>query len=343
MPTTDPPNRIIPPLAETVPATRPPQRQPATPATPDSQGLDRSQRLFSDAFLPGTVLLRRYRIIERLGAGGMGTVYRAHDLALDQDVALKFLSSRLTYDHSSVSMLMNEVRLARQVSHPSVCRVHDVGELDDSRPFISMEYADGEDLQSLLRRIGRLPGDKAEQIARQLCAGLHAAHNQGVLHRDLKPSNVMLDAEGNVKITDFGIAGAIGGEGEQRVSGTPGYMAPELFTGTQASVQSDIYSLGIVLYELYTGRRLFRAESMTELLELHRRPITPPSELVRGIDPNMEELILVCLSREKERRPGSALAVLARLPGSAVLADAVASGETPSPELVAACGGPGKL
>ena len=332
MPTNDPPQHQEPQLAETA---------PATPSTPD--GLDHGRRLFSDAFPAGAVLSSRYRITKRLGAGGMGTVYSARDLTLDQEVALKFLSSRLTYEPESVAALMNEVRLARQVSHPNVCLVHDVGEID-GRPFISMEYVDGKDLSSLRRRIGRLPGDRVEQIARQLCAGLHAAHENGVLHRDLKPANVMLDADGNVKITDFGIAAAIGGgQNEEGTSGTPGYMAPELFTGSPASVQSDIYSLGIVLYELYTGRRLFKASSMTELLELHRRPIPRPSDLVREIDPDLEELILACLSRERERRPSSAMAVLARLPGSTVLADAMARGQTPSPELVAICGGSGRL
>ena len=201
------------------------------------------------------MLGERYRIIGLLGRGGMGEVYRADDLKLGQPVALKFLPAKLAAEPACIERFYAEVRHARGVSHPNVCRVYDVGEVDGQH-FLSMEYVDGEDLASLLRRIGRLPQDKAIEIARQLCAGLAAAHDKGVLHRDLKPGNVMIDGRGRAKITDFGLAvGVDDDKGGAEVSGTPAYMAPEQLAGKGASVQSDIYALGLVLYELFTGRR----------------------------------------------------------------------------------------
>ena len=151
------------------------------------------------------------------------------------------------------------MRVARQVSHHNVCRVYDIGEVD-GRHFLSMEFIKGEELSSLLRRIGRLPQDKAIQIARQICAGLAAAHDVGVLHRDLKPANIMIDGDGNARITDFGLAVWQKNLREEEVrAGTPAYMSPEQLEGKELTVQSDIYSLGLVLYELFTGKRAFEA------------------------------------------------------------------------------------
>jgi hypothetical protein len=259
-----------------------------------------------------------------LGRGGMGEVYRADDLTLDQPVALKFLATAATRDQSAVARFRSEVRIARQVSHPNVCRVYDLAEVDGDY-FLSMEYVDGEDLGSLLRRIGRLPEDKALEISRRLCAGLAAAHERGVLHRDLKPGNVMLDGRGQVLLTDFGLAG-IAGEiaGNEVRNGTPAYMAPEQLAGREVSVRSDIYSLGLVLHELFTGRK--PEDSKT------------PTSFVRDLDPMIERVILRCLERDPAARPVSALAVSAALPGGDPLAAALAAGETPSPQMVAAAG-----
>src|SRR5579864_1217827 len=157
-------------------------------------------------FLPGAVVAGRYRIAGLLGRGGMGEVYRATDLTLGQTVALKFLPESLARDDRALARFYNEVRIARQVTHPNVCRVYDIGQVEGLH-YISMEFVDGEDLSSLLRRIGRLPVDKAAETARKLCAGLAAAHERGVLHRDLKPANVMIDGRGQVIIMDFGLAG----------------------------------------------------------------------------------------------------------------------------------------
>src|SRR5688572_26482314 len=177
-------------------------------------------------FLPGTMLDRRYRIVAPLGRGGMGEVYRAEDLKLGHPVALKFLSADVESDPARRELLLDEVRVARQVSHPHVCRVWDVGEAD-GLTFIAMEFVDGENLDSLLRRIGRLPEDRAVRVARELCAGLAAVHDQGLLHRDLKPANVMIDGRGRVRLTDFGLAALAGTVGGAAVRhGTPAYMAP---------------------------------------------------------------------------------------------------------------------
>jgi predicted Ser/Thr protein kinase len=295
-------------------------------------------------FAPGSMVADRYRVASLLGRGGMGEVYGADDLKLGQHVALKFLPMDRGKSTSWRDQFYAEVRMARQVSHPNVCRVYDVGE-SDGKLFLSMEFVDGEDLASLLRRIGRLPDDKAVEIAQQLCAGLAAAHRSGVLHRDLKPSNVMIDGKGRARITDFGLAIATS-EANQQTSpaGTPGYLAPELLDGAAPSIQSDLYALGLVLYELFTGKKAFDASS---LAEFHRKQTetnpTPPSSVVKNFDPAVERAILRCLDRDPAQRPRSALSVAASLPGGDPLASALAAGETPSPEMVAAAGPQGSL
>ena len=311
----------------TIAATRATTRQPgSSAATPSSQ-----------SFAPGAIIAGRYRLVSLLGRGGMGEVYRADDLTLDQSVALKFLPAGVASDADRLAQFHAELRIARQVSHKNVCRLYDLGD-HEGRRFLTMEYVDGEDLATLLRRIGRLPQDKAVDIARQLCAGIAAAHERGVLHRDLKPANVMIDGDGNVRITDFGLAVAAGDVGVSR-AGTPQYMAPEQLTGGSASVKSDLYALGLILFEMFTGKRVFEAKTFQELLKLHEsRTITNPSSMVRDLEPAIERVILRCLERDPADRPGSALAVAAALPGGDPLAAALAAGETPSPEMVAAAG-----
>src|ERR1700728_2463831 len=289
-------------------------------------------------FLPGRLIAGRYRIIALLGKGGMGEVYRADDLTLGQAIALKFLPDAAGRDEALLERFRNEVRIARRVSHPNVCRVYDVGEVE-GQTFFTMEYSDCEDLASLLRRIGRLPPDKALDIARHLCAGLAAAHTKGVLHRDLKPANIMLDGRGQVVITDFGLAGVADDiRGAEVRSGTPAYMSPEQLGGREETTSSDIYALGLVLYEVFTGKRAF-AESSAKLVRTGTDH-TPsrPSSVVKDLDPIVEKVILRCLESEPSSRPPTALAVAAALPGGDPLAAALAAGETPSPQLVAASG-----
>ncbi len=290
-------------------------------------------------FVPGALLGGRYRIIALLGRGGMGEVYQATDLMLGQYVALKFLPEEASRNQRLLERFHGEVRVARQVSHPNVCRVYDIGEVEGT-PFISMEYVDGEDLASLLTRIGRLPADKATETARKLCAGLAAAHDRGVIHRDLKPQNIMMNKRGEVVIMDFGLA-AIAGQlsGAEVRNGTPAYMAPEQLKGAEVTARSDIYSLGLVLYELFTGKRPFEAKTVRHMLELQEAAqLSSMTSIAADIDPAVEKVIRRCLDPDPAKRPATPLSVLAALPGGDPLAAALAAGETPSPEMVAASG-----
>jgi serine/threonine protein kinase len=250
------------------------------------------KRLEHVDFEPGHVFAARYRIVSFLGKGGMGEVYRADDLKLQQSVALKFLPPALGTDRDRLVRFTGEVRIAREVSHPNVCRVFDIGE-SEGLHYISMEYIDGDDLASLLRRVGRLHRDKAVDIARQLCAGLAAAHERGVLHRDLKPGNVLVDSRGRAHIADFGLAIAsrrgIGAD----IAGTPAYMAPEQFSGEPLSEKTDLYALGVVIHELFTGRRSADGAG------------SRPGDAV------VPAIVFQCLQGRPEERPASAADVAA--------------------------------
>ena len=332
-------------LAPDVPATpRPTPRPASTPRVarsnpPSNPLLSSSEAIGGGRFAPGVIVAERYRIVAILGRGGMGEVYRAEDLKLSQVVAIKFLPEALSRDAGALARFHSEVRIARQVSHPNVCRVFDIGDVEGI-PFLTMEYVDGEDLASLVRRIGRLPQDKASEISRQICAGLAAAHERGVVHRDLKPANVMLDGAGKIRITDFGLAGiAASIQGAEVRAGTPAYMAPEQLAGKEVTPRSDLYSLGLVMYEVLTGKRAFEAATLPELMKAREAgTLTNPSTLVRDLDPLLERVILRCLEKDPGKRPASALQVAAALPGGDPLAAALAAGETPSPEMVAAAG-----
>ncbi len=252
---------------------------------------------------------------------------------------MKFLPAEAAGNSRLLERFAGEVRVARQVSHPNVCRVYDLGEIDGA-PFISMEYVDGEDLASLLPRIGRLPADKAIETARKICAGLAAAHDRGIIHRDLKPQNIMMNKRGEVVIMDFGLA-AIADQlsGAEARNGTPAYMAPEQLKGAEVTTRSDIFALGLVLYELFTGKRPYDAKTVPQLLsQQESAQLTSMTSLAADIDPAVEKAIRRCLDPDPLKRPSSALAVAAALPGGDPLAAALAAGETPSPELVAAAG-----
>jgi Protein kinase domain len=323
---------------------RPFPPQDRTLTTPGPQGSSPSTADFAGAFPPGTVFAERYRIVSPIGRGGMGLVYRAEDLRLGQTVALKFLPQEMAGDPARLSLLHAEVRNARLIAHPNVCRVYDISE-HGGRTFLSMEYVDGEDLASLLKRIGRLPTQKAVEISHELCAGLAAAHDKGVIHRDLKPANIMIDGRGQAQIMDFGLAvSRAEGDRQTGLVGTLSYMAPEQWAGSGSSVKSDIYALGLVLYELFTGHRPFEAGTPAEFRrkQTAESPV-PPSTYAPHIDPAVENVILRCLAKNPDSRPASAVEIAAALPGGNPLQAAIAAGLTPSPEMVAAAGAEGSL
>jgi serine/threonine-protein kinase len=287
-------------------------------------------------FTPGMVLGGRYRIVSLIGRGGMGEVYRADDLKVGHTVALKFLSN-----HEHALRLYEEVRIGRQISHPNVCRLYDAAEVE-GQLFITMEFIDGEDLASLLRRVGRLSSEKGLAVAHDICAGVAAAHEKGVIHRDLKPANVMIDGRGRARVTDFGLA--VAGEGVMDRAGTPAYMAPEQLSGGAASIASDIYALGLILYEVFTGARPFASASLSALRTRQLgNDYIRPSSVTREIPAAVERVIVRCLDPEPRFRPASVQDVVRELPGGDALTAAVAAGETPSPAMVAAAAKSGEL
>lgn len=262
-----------------------------------------------DRFVPGSVFAGRYRIVARIGEGDTGEVWRADDLVLQTPVALKLVHSHRGDDRER---LLNEVRLARGITHPSVCRVYDVGEAE-GQAFYSMEFVEGEDLATLIRRAGRLPQERVLEIARQLCDGVAAAHANGVLHLDLKPANVLVDESGSVRITDFGIATARIAGTADTLTGTPGYRAPEQRTpGARLSECTDVYAIGLILYELVVGQRPFADEPAGAAAMPGR-----PSLLVNEVNGRLERIILKALSPAPADRPASAAAMLAELPATA--------------------------
>jgi tetratricopeptide (TPR) repeat protein len=264
---------------------------------------DASPFVEREDFSAGDVFAGRYRMIARVGRGGMGDVWRADDLILEAPVALKLMHSASPSDRSRI---LQEVRLARTITHPAVCRAFDIGEAGETI-FFSMEFVPGEDLAALLKRTGRLASERVLEIGHQLCAGLAAAHAEGVLHRDLKPANVLIDQDGRVRITDFGIAVATSEAGPHVLIGTLGYMAPEqLAADGRVSERTDIYALGVILYELVTGQphQLLRSADPSSRLSL----------LAPDVDPLLERAILKAISRNPRDRPGTALEMAAALP-----------------------------
>jgi predicted Ser/Thr protein kinase len=333
-------------MADSMAGHSPAARATTMSAAPGGDRVEPSDRLAQHGpldganFAPGQIFARRHRIVSLLGRGAMGEVYRAEDLKLGQPVALKLVATSAARGDEHVRRSLAEVRLARVIAHPNVCRVYDIGEAD-GWCYISMELVDGETLASLLRRIGRLPAEKALDMARQLCAGLAAAHDCGVLHRDLKPSNIMVDGRGRIRILDFGLA-VPSGEWTIGEIGTPAYMAPEQLVAGRATEQTDLYALGLVFYELYSGRRLFSVQTLEERRHISRHDTSVVHPLP-GIDPEVERIIHSCLAEDPAERPLSAPAIAARLPGGDPLAAAVAEGRVPSPDMIAAAGRKGVL
>ncbi|MCP4549180.1 MAG: tetratricopeptide repeat protein [bacterium] len=286
----------------------PKDREPTRSSESDDWG--------GNAFAIGTMVGDgRYRIDRYLGKGGMGEVYHAEDLWLGQGVALKFLSRPPYADGETtehlLSRLREEVSIAQQINHPNICRVHDLCiDAELGLYFISMEYIDGEDLSSLLRRIGSFRPDRAAEIAQDVCRGLAAIHDKNILHRDLKPSNVMIDGRGRACITDFSLAQSAESRGAADGAGTPEYMPPEQHAGRETNEQSDIYPLGLIIYELFTGISALPVESAEEAALLHRMwSPSRPSRLVKGLNPLIDQTILRCLKKDPANRPSSAIEV----------------------------------
>jgi len=254
---------------------------------------------------PGTTFAHRYEVLERLGRGGMGEVYRALDTEIGEEVALKLLRPEITVDPQRVERFRNELRLARRISHPNVCRVYHIGEHEGSY-YITMELVAGEDLLSLVRRCGPLDPAQLISVARQVCAGLAEAHRLQVIHRDLKPQNVMIDRRGRVQVLDFGIARHAGSAGMTEtgmVVGTPEYMPPEQVEGIDVDARSDIYSVGAILFELATGRPPFQGPTpLAVAVQQQTTPAPDPRALNPQIPEEISRLISRCLEKDKQER-----------------------------------------
>ncbi len=265
---------------------------------------------FSPLKLPrGSLFARRYQIVEELGTGGMGTIYRALDTKVDEEVALKLIRSDIAADPKTIRRFRNEMKFTRQIPHRNVCKMYDLGESEDTT-YITMEYVRGEDLKSFIRRSGILTISKAISVAKQVCEGLREAHRLGVVHRDLKSSNIMIDKDGNARIMDFGIARSLKAKddtGAGILFGTPEYMSPEQVETTKVDHRADIYSLGIILFEMLTGGVPFKGDTPVTVALKHRKAAPPD---LRDINPDipgdLDVLILRCLEKDKEARFQSA-------------------------------------
>lgn len=264
----------------------------------------------------GSTIAGRYEILEQLGRGGMGEVYKVRDTKLDEEMALKLLKPEIASDESMIERFRNELKLARKITHKNVCRMHDFHE-EEGNPFITMEYVAGEDLKSLIKKRGKMPVEEALNITRQVTVGLMEAHELGVVHRDLKPQNIMIDKNANAKIMDFGIARSVEAPGVTTtgmIVGTPDYISPEQAEGEEADQRSDIYSLGIILYEMVTGSVPFKGDTALSVAIKHKTQIpSDPKKLNPEVSEDLSRLILICMEKKRERRYQSAEELLSDL------------------------------
>jgi Tfp pilus assembly protein PilF/TolB-like protein/predicted Ser/Thr protein kinase len=258
---------------------------------------------------PGSLFARRYQVIEELGVGGMGRVYRVLDKKLDEEIALKVIRPDVASDRTIIARFSSELKLARQVVQKNVARMFDLNE-EAGAPYITMEYIKGEDLKRLIRKVGRLSAGQAVPIACQICDGLAEAHRVGIVHRDLKPQNVMIDEDGQAKIMDFGLARLLAKDGPDAFgsrSGSPAYVSPEQIKGSPPDGRSDLYSLGVLMYEMLTGRTPFKAESVEAILDMHLHEIPEePRELNPAISAELSRIVMKCLEKDPGQRFQSA-------------------------------------
>jgi serine/threonine protein kinase/Flp pilus assembly protein TadD len=264
----------------------------------------------------GSAFAKRYQVVEELGKGGMGKVYRVLDQKLNEEVALKLIKPEIALDKKTVERFSHELKVARKIVHKNIARMFDLNE-EKGTHYITMEYVRGEDLKRLIRKIGQFSAGKAVSIAKQVCEGLAEAHRLGIIHRDLKPQNIMVDEEGNVRIMDFGIARSLkekGITGAGVLVGTPEYMSPEQVEGKEIDERSDIYSLGIVIYEMVTGRAPFEGDTPFSVA-LKQKTETPPhpKKINSQLPEDLDNLILRCLEKDKSNRYQSAEEVLSDL------------------------------
>ena len=264
----------------------------------------------------GSTFAKRYTIIEELGKGGMGHVYKASDTELSEKVALKLINPKIAADKKTIDRFRNELKLARKIRHKNVCQMYDLNK-ENEKYYITMEYVPGEDLKSFIRRSRQLSINGAVSIASQVCEGLIEAHKHGVIHRDLKPSNIMIDRDGNVRIMDFGIARSLkskGITGAGIMIGTPEYLSPEQADGEDVDSRSDIYSLGVILYEIVSGQLPFQGDTPLSLAVKHRieKPKNPRT-INPGIPESLSQIILKCLEKNRDDRYLTAGELLADL------------------------------
>ena len=271
----------------------------------DIPDLTKTMEAPKEELTTGSTFAGRYQIIEELGKGGMGRVYKVLDTKINEKIALKLIKPSIASDKKIIERFRNELKFARKIRHNNVCQMFDLGE-EKGAHFITMEYVSGEDLKSYIRRTAPLSIARTISIIKQVCHGLTEAHRLGVVHRDLKPHNMMIDQEGNARIMDFGIARSLeakGITGAGVMIGTPAYMSPEQVEGKETDHRSDIYSLGVILYEMVTGEVPFRGDTPFVVGVKHKteRP-TAPREINEQVSVDLNRLILKCLSKEKEKR-----------------------------------------
>jgi serine/threonine-protein kinase len=286
----------------------------------------------------GTLFAGRYEILQELGKGGMGEVYRVKDKKLDEEMALKILKPAIAADKEMIERFKNELKLARKIAHRNVCKMYDLNEEEDS-PYITMEYVKGEDLKSFIKRNGKLTEEQTIAIAKQVCEGLAEAHELGIIHRDLKPQNIMIDKKCHAKVTDFGIARSVEAPGVTQTGtmiGTPDYISPEQAEGKEVDQRSDIYSMGVVLFEMVTGQLPFVGDTALSVAMKHKmQEPSDPRALNDLVSEDLSRVILWCLKKDKMSRcqaAGELLSELTKIEKKTPITERVRIAEEPRSE-----------